>query len=59
MDVFTIRQIMVMRDERGAEAGSIERSMGLRKGVVERLGAKGVAGLVTEVGRAQKGVDIV
>lgn len=59
LDVYTIRQMLVMRDERGAEAGSIERALGLREGSVARLGDRGVLGLVQEVGRAQKGVDIV
>lgn len=59
LDVYTVRQILVMRDERGAQKGAIERSMGLKGGVVERLGAKGVVELAKEVGRAQKGVDVV
>lgn len=59
LDVYTIRQMLVMRDERGAKAGSIENALGLRAGTVTRLGANGVLGLVQEVGRAQKGVDMV
>lgn len=59
LDVYTIRQMLVMRDERGSQAGSIEKALGLRQGAVQRLGPKGMVGLVQEVGRAQKGVDIV
>lgn len=59
LDVYTIRQMMVMRDEKGNSAGQIEKALGLRQGSVERLGPKGVYGLVQEMGRAQKGVDIV
>ena len=59
LDVYTIRQMLVMRDERGSGADSIEKALGLRQGAVDRLGPRGVFGLVQEVGRAQKGVDIV
>ena len=44
LDVVLIRQMLSLRDEKGMEAGEIERRLGLRKGVVERLGAKGVVG---------------
>lgn len=54
-----IRQILVQRDEKGKSASEIERSMGLKKGVVDRLGARGVVGLAQEQGRANKSVDIV
>ena len=59
MDVYMIRQILVERDERGRSAAEIERRMGLKKGVVDRLGSKGVIALAQEVGRAQKNVEIV
>lgn len=59
LDVYTIRQMLVMRDERGISAGQIEKTMGLKQGSVEKLGPKDMYGLVQEVGRAQKGVDIV
>lgn len=36
-----IRQILVMRDERGMAGEEIERSLGLGKGVVGRLGCVG------------------
>ena len=42
MDVVTIRQILVLRDEKGLEDGEIERTLGLKRGVVERLGRRGV-----------------
>ena len=59
LDVYTLRQMLTMRDERGAGAGQIEKALGLRRGCVERLGERGVVGLVQEMGRAQKGVDVV
>ena len=42
LDVITIRQILQMRDERGMKAEDIEQRMGLKKGVVARLGPKGI-----------------
>ena len=42
LDVVTIRQILALRDEKGVEAGEIERRLGLRSGVVGRLGRRGV-----------------
>lgn len=59
LDVSMIRQILIQRDEKGFSAAQIEKGMGLKAGVVERLGPRGVVGLVLEQGRAQKGVDIV
>ena len=59
LDVYMIRQILVQRDQQGKSAEQIERSMGLKKGVVGRLGAQGVIGLAQEQGRASKGVDMV
>ncbi|KAK0127082.1 hypothetical protein ONS96_006640 [Cadophora gregata f. sp. sojae] len=47
LDVLTLRQILVLRDEKGVEAGEIERSLGLKRGVVGRLGRKGVVGVGT------------
>ncbi|RAL16000.1 uncharacterized protein BO97DRAFT_383925 [Aspergillus homomorphus CBS 101889] len=44
LDALTIRQVLAMRDRQGLPAGEIERVMRLKKGVVERLGAKGVVG---------------
>ncbi|KAH9223204.1 hypothetical protein DL95DRAFT_431812 [Leptodontidium sp. 2 PMI_412] len=45
LDVITLRQILVLRDEKGFEAGEIERMLGLREGVVGRLGRRGVVGV--------------
>ena len=59
LDVYTIRQILVQRDAKGKSAAEIERSLGLKKGVVERLGTSGVFGLARESGREKKEVDIV
>lgn len=44
LDVITIRQILVLRDERGVSDAEIERSLGLREGVVGWLGRRGVVG---------------
>ncbi|KAA6407461.1 MAG: hypothetical protein FRX48_08704 [Lasallia pustulata] len=44
LDVATIRQVLMLRDEKGVEGGEIERRLGLRRGVVGKLGAKGVVG---------------
>lgn len=59
LDVFTIRQILTMRDEHRRGATEIEKTLGLKKGVVDRLGAAGVVELAQETGRAQKHVDMV
>ena len=59
LDGFEMRQVLTMRDLQGKSAGEIERKMGLKEGVVGRLGAKGVLGLVSEQGRERKEVDIV
>ena len=42
LDVVTIRQILVLREEEGLGSGEIERRLGLRKGVVDRLGKRGL-----------------
>lgn len=59
LDPYTIRQILVQRDEQGKTATEIEKTLGLRAGVVARLGPPGMLGLVTEVGRSSRGVDMV
>ncbi|KAL6716402.1 hypothetical protein ACLMJK_005969 [Lecanora helva] len=46
LDISTIRQILVMRDEKRMSEVEIEKSLGLGAGVVKRLGAKGVVGEV-------------
>lgn len=45
LDVVTLRQVLVMRDEGGLEGAEIERRLGLRRGVVDRLGRSGVVGV--------------
>lgn len=45
LDVVTLRQVLVLRDEGGVDAAEIERRLGLRRGVVERLGRRGVVGV--------------
>ncbi|KXL46371.1 hypothetical protein M433DRAFT_157690 [Acidomyces richmondensis BFW] len=47
LDVMVIRQILAQRDQ-GKSAANIERDMGLKKGVVERLGPRGMVCLVQE-----------
>jgi len=47
LDVFTLRRVLVMRDEKGMGAGEIERAIGLAEGVVGRLGERGVVGEVS------------
>ena len=42
LGVVTIRQVLKMRDELGEEEGIIEKQLGLRSGLVRRLGPKGV-----------------
>ena len=59
LDVFTIRQILTLRDERSKSAAEIEKALGLKKGVVERLGMAGVVGLAQEQGRADKEIRVV
>jgi len=44
LDVSTIRQMLVMRDDRGLSEEEIEKDMGLAKGVVRSLGARRVVG---------------
>ncbi|KAI9815975.1 MAG: hypothetical protein M1827_001967 [Pycnora praestabilis] len=44
LDVVMVRQVLMLRDEKGMEEGEIERKLGLRRGVVGRLGERGVVG---------------
>jgi len=44
LDVVTIRQILMLRDERNVNEGEIEKRLGLKKGIVAKLGPKGVVG---------------
>lgn len=54
LDIYTIRQILIMRDERGQNAAEIEKALGLKEGVVDRLGVPGVVQLAQEAIAAQK-----
>ena len=42
LDVVTIRQILSLRDEKNVPALEIEKQLGLKQGVVARLGKRGV-----------------
>lgn len=42
LDVAMIRRVLAMRDERGMGAEEIEKSLGLKKGIVKELGRVGV-----------------
>ena len=53
LDVSTIRQLLVLRDERGMGEEEIEKSLGLAQGVVRRLGQRGVVGDV-RIGKLDK-----
>ena len=44
LDVMTIRQILMLRDEKAVEAAEIENRLGLKSGIVARLGVKGIVG---------------
>ncbi|PKX92922.1 uncharacterized protein P174DRAFT_452184 [Aspergillus novofumigatus IBT 16806] len=46
VDAWTIRQALTMRDRQGLSLGEIEGMLKLKKGVLGRLGAKGVVGEV-------------
>ncbi|KAI9794253.1 MAG: hypothetical protein M1816_006179 [Peltula sp. TS41687] len=50
LDIFTIRQVLMLRDEKMVKPEEIERRMGLRPGVVRRLGKKGIVGLAGHLG---------
>ncbi|KAF6227055.1 hypothetical protein HO133_008496 [Letharia lupina] len=53
LDVSTIRQLLVLRDERGMGGEEIEKRLGLANGVVGRLGPRGVVGDV-RIGKVDK-----
>ena len=44
LDVGLLRHVLMLRDEKGLSGEEIERRLGLRKGIVARLGAKGGGG---------------
>lgn len=45
LDVSVLRQVLMMR-ERGLRGEAIEEQLGLKRGVVGRLGTEGVVGVV-------------
>jgi hypothetical protein len=59
LEMYLVKRILQARDEEGIKPEEIERAMGLRAGVVARLGSTGVVELPTEMGRAQREVEIV
>jgi hypothetical protein len=46
VDVVTLRQALRLRDDGGVANVEIERRLGLKKGIVRRLGRRGVVGRV-------------
>ncbi|KAL9136443.1 MAG: hypothetical protein Q9175_002355 [Cornicularia normoerica] len=53
LDVSTIRQLLVLRDEKGMGGEEIEKRLGLAQGVVDRLGPRSVVGDV-RIGKVDK-----
>ena len=47
LDALTIQQVLTMRDKQGKRREDIERFLGLKKGVLERLGKDGVVSRIT------------
>lgn len=50
LDVMLLRQALRLRDEKGLKAEEIERKLGLRHGVLQKLGRRGVVGDVSSSG---------
>jgi len=44
LHVSTIREVLVMRDDKGMSEGDIEKRLGLAGGVVRALGRQGIVG---------------
>jgi hypothetical protein len=59
LDVYTIRQMLILRDHQGKSAGEIEKALGLKTGAVGRLGARGLVSLPQEMGMADKEIRMV
>jgi len=52
LDIYTVRQMLVLRDEKRQSAAQIEKALGLKAGSVDRLGSPGVVGIAQEsIGR--------
>ncbi|KAJ5185160.1 hypothetical protein N7491_006969 [Penicillium cf. griseofulvum] len=47
LDALTIQQVLTMRDKQGMRRGDIERFLGLKKGVLDRLGKDEVVSRIT------------
>lgn len=47
LDALTIQQVLTMRDKQGMRHGDIERFLGLKKGVLERLGKDEIVSRIT------------
>ena len=47
LDVMLIRQALALRDDGGLEEKEIERRLGLKEGIVRKLGRRGVVGDVS------------
>ncbi|KAJ5384753.1 hypothetical protein N7517_002664 [Penicillium concentricum] len=47
LDALTIQQVLTMRDKQGMRRGDIERFLGLKKGVLERLGKDEIVSRIT------------
>ncbi|EKV07532.1 Ribophorin II [Penicillium digitatum] len=47
LDALTIQQVLTMRDRQGMRRGDIERFLGLKKGVLERLGKDEIVSRIT------------
>lgn len=48
-----------MRDQRNQTDEEIEKVLGLKRGVVGRLGKGGVVGMAYDMGRAQQEINMV
>jgi hypothetical protein len=47
LDALTIQQVLTMRDKQGMRRGDIERFLGLKKGILDRLGKDEVVSRIT------------
>lgn len=47
LDALTLQQVLTMRDKQGMRRADIERFLGLKKGVLERLGKDEIVSRIT------------
>lgn len=59
LDATTIRQVLMLRDHQRMPTSEIETELRLKSGVVDRLGPRNTVGLVHEVGRERREIDMV